>query len=117
MGMRGWVCSETQAMCITAKRYRLASPTSAPPSRLVPPTSPSTILATTISLPPTPSIFLARLMFGGDALGDLNLKMVEVARKVGAASKFTQKEGFVILPIEPFLSRLNEIDLKTLQIK
>lgn len=56
-------------------------------------------------------------MFGGDALGDLNLKMVEVARKVGAASKFTQKEGFVILPIEPFPSRLNEIDLKTLQIK
>ncbi|KAG5084640.1 hypothetical protein JHK82_052037 [Glycine max] len=62
-------------------------------------------------------ILLYRLMFGGDALGDLNLKMVEVARKVGAASKFTQKEGFVILPIEPFPSRLNEIDLKTLQIK
>nr|ACU22943.1 unknown [Glycine max] len=84
---------------------------------------------------------LRRLMFGDDALGDLNLKMVEVARKVGAASKFTgsggavvafcpegtsqvklledecQKEGFVILPIEPLPSRLNEIDLKTLQIK
>lgn len=84
---------------------------------------------------------LYRLMFGDDALGDLNLKMVEVARKVGAASKFTgsggavvafcpegtsqvklledecQKEGFVILPIEPLPSRLNEIDLKTLQIK
>nr|KYP44013.1 hypothetical protein KK1_034535 [Cajanus cajan] len=84
---------------------------------------------------------LRRLMFGDDALGALNLKMVEVARKVGAASKFTgsggavvafcpegasqvklledecQKEGFVILPIEIFPSRLNDIDLKTLQIK
>ncbi|KAL2335756.1 hypothetical protein Fmac_016969 [Flemingia macrophylla] len=81
------------------------------------------------------------LMFGDDALGAVNLKMVEVARKVGAASKFTgsggavvafcpegtsqvklledecQKEGFVIQPIEIFPSRLNEIDLKTLQIK
>lgn len=84
---------------------------------------------------------LRRSMFGDDALGALNLKMVEVARKVGAASKFTgsggavvafcpegasqvklledecQKAGFVILPVEPFPSRLNEIDLKTLQTK
>ncbi|KAL9323287.1 hypothetical protein ACSQ67_008144 [Phaseolus vulgaris] len=84
---------------------------------------------------------LRRSMFGDDALGDLNIKMIEVARKVGAASKFTgsggavvafcpegtsqvklledecQKAGFVIQPIEPFPSRLNEIDLKTLQIK
>ncbi|TKY50485.1 Glucuronokinase 1 [Spatholobus suberectus] len=81
---------------------------------------------------------LRRLMFGDDALGALNLKMVEVARKFGAASKFTgsggavvafcpegtsqvklledecQKAGFVILPVEPFPSRLNEIGLKTL---
>lgn len=79
-------------------------------------------------------------MFGDDALGAMNLQMVEVARKVGAASKFTgsggavvafcpegasqvklledecQKAGFVIQPAEPFPSCLNEIDLKTLQI-
>ncbi|WVZ15706.1 hypothetical protein V8G54_013272 [Vigna mungo] len=84
---------------------------------------------------------IRRSMFGDEALGGLNIKMVEVARKVGAASKFTgsggavvvfcpegisqvkllqdecQKEGFVILPIEPFPSRLSEIELKTLQTK
>lgn len=84
---------------------------------------------------------LYRSMFGDEALGGLNIKMVEVARKVGAASKFTgsggavvafcpegisqvkllqdecQKEGFVIQPIEPFPSRLSEIELKSLQTK
>lgn len=78
-------------------------------------------------------------MFGDDALGSVNNQMVEVARKVGAASKFTgsggavvafcpegtsqvklledecHKTGFELLPLEPFPSRLNEIDLKTLQ--
>lgn len=86
-------------------------------------------------------VILYRLMFGDDALGDLNIKMVEVARKVGAASKFTgsggavvafcpegasqvklledacHKAGFVIQPVQLVPSRLNEIDLKTLQIK
>ncbi|KAL1318943.1 hypothetical protein HN51_071219 [Arachis hypogaea] len=81
---------------------------------------------------------LRRSMFGDAALGDLNIKMVEVARKVGAASKFTgsggavvvycphgdsqvkqlQQEcdqaGFVLQPIELVPSRLNDIDLKTL---
>ncbi|XP_027922389.1 glucuronokinase 1-like [Vigna unguiculata] len=84
---------------------------------------------------------LRRSMFGDEALGGLNIRMVEVARKVGAASKFTgsggavvafcpegtsqvklledecKKEGFVIQPIEPFPSRLSEIELKTLQTK
>jgi len=84
---------------------------------------------------------LYRSMFGDEALGGLNIRMVEVARKVGAASKFTgsggavvafcpegtsqvklledecKKEGFVIQPIEPFPSRLSEIELKTLQTK
>lgn len=79
-----------------------------------------------------------RSMFGDDALGDMNVKMVEVARKVGAASKFTgsggavvafcpdgpsqarlleeecQKAGFVIQPVQPGPSRLNEIDKGTL---
>ncbi|KAI5442252.1 glucuronokinase 1 [Lathyrus oleraceus] len=83
---------------------------------------------------------LRRLMFGDDALGDVNIKMVEIARKVGAASKFTgsggavvaycpegtsqvklledecHEAGFVLIPLEPFPSRLNEIDLKTLQL-
>ena len=77
-------------------------------------------------------------MFGDDALGELNIKMVEVARKVGAASKFTgsggavvafcpegpsqeellkdecRKAGFVIQPVDLGPSRLNEIDLNTL---
>ncbi|CAL0317305.1 unnamed protein product [Lupinus luteus] len=82
---------------------------------------------------------LRRSMFGDEALGDLNIKMVEIARKVGAASKFTgsggavvafcpegesqvklledecQKAGFVLQPVQIAPSRLNEIDFKTLQ--
>uniref|UniRef100_A0A7N0TR47 glucuronokinase n=1 Tax=Kalanchoe fedtschenkoi TaxID=63787 RepID=A0A7N0TR47_KALFE len=81
---------------------------------------------------------LRRSMFGEDALGELNIKMVEVARKVGAASKFTgsggavvafcpegpsqvkllenecAKLGFVVQPVQVAPSRLNDIDLKTL---
>ncbi|XP_028101202.1 glucuronokinase 1-like isoform X2 [Camellia sinensis] len=81
---------------------------------------------------------LRRAMFGDDALGALNIKMVETARSVGAAAKFTgsggavvafcpngpsqvklledacQKVGFVIQPIEVVPSCLNEIELKTL---
>lgn len=77
-------------------------------------------------------------MFGEEALGELNIKMVEVARKVGAASKFTgsggaivafcpegpsqvkllenecEKNGFIVEPVSVAPSRLNEIDLKTL---
>lgn len=84
-------------------------------------------------------IFLYRSMFGDDVLGDLNIKMVEVARKVGAASKFTgsggaivafcpdgpsqarlleeecQQAGFVIKPVQLVPSRLNEIDKSTLK--
>lgn len=35
-------------------------------------------------------------MFGDDALGALNIEMVEVARRVGAASKFTGSGGAVV---------------------
>lgn len=35
-------------------------------------------------------------MFGDDVLGALNLKMIEVARSVGAASKFTGSGGAII---------------------
>ncbi|CAI9111136.1 OLC1v1011278C1 [Oldenlandia corymbosa var. corymbosa] len=84
---------------------------------------------------------LRRRMFGDDALGALNIEMVEVARRVGAASKFTgsggavvafcpdgpsqaklledacHKAGFIIEPVTVIPSRLNEIDLKTLSSK
>ncbi|KAK3033077.1 hypothetical protein RJ639_035703 [Escallonia herrerae] len=84
---------------------------------------------------------LRRRMFGEDALGALNIEMVEVAQQVGAASKFTgsggavvafcpdgpsqvklledacKKAGFVVQPVEVVPSRLNEIDLKTLLSK
>ena len=80
-------------------------------------------------------------MFGDDALGALNIQMVEVARRVGAASKFTgsggavvafcpngpsqaklledacHKAGFVIEPVNVISSRLNDIDLKTVSSK
>ncbi|EMS60120.1 putative glucuronokinase 2 [Triticum urartu] len=39
---------------------------------------------------------LRRKMFGDDALGEVNIKMVEVARSVGAASKFTGSGGAVV---------------------
>ncbi|KAL5572803.1 hypothetical protein UlMin_022400 [Ulmus minor] len=81
---------------------------------------------------------LRRSMFGDDALGALNLEMVEVARRVGAASKFTgsggavvvfcpdgpsqvkqledacEKAGFKIEQVKVVPSLLNEADLKTL---
>ena len=77
-------------------------------------------------------------MFGDDALGALNIEMVEVARRVGAASKFTgsggavivfcpdgplqvkhledecRKAGFKLEQIEVIPSLLNEVDLQTL---
>ncbi|GAB2278987.1 Glucuronokinase 1 [Dionaea muscipula] len=80
---------------------------------------------------------LRRSMFGDDVLGALNIEMVEVARRVGAASKFTgsggavvvfcpdgpsqvelleaacQKLGFIIQPVKVIPSRLNDMDLKT----
>nr|AGH33734.1 mevalonate kinase [Asparagus officinalis] len=79
-----------------------------------------------------------RQMFGDEVLGSLNLKMIEVARSVGAASKFTgsggaiiafcpegpaqvkqledacQKAGFIIQPAIVVPSVLTEEDLKTL---
>ncbi|KAM7509866.1 hypothetical protein LguiB_008741 [Lonicera macranthoides] len=81
---------------------------------------------------------LRRAMFGDDALGALNIKMIEVARKVGAASKFTgsggavvvycpdgpsqvqlledacKQAGFILAPVSVVPSRLNEIDIKTM---
>ncbi|GAB4847894.1 Glucuronokinase 1 [Ancistrocladus abbreviatus] len=81
---------------------------------------------------------LRRGMFGDDVLGALNIEMVEVARRVGAASKFTgsggavvvfcpdgpsqvavlevacKEAGFVIQPVEIIPSRLNDVDLQTL---
>ncbi|GER47448.1 GHMP kinase family protein [Striga asiatica] len=40
---------------------------------------------------------LRRQMFGDDSLGALNIKMVEIARRVGAASKFTGSGGAVVV--------------------
>ncbi|XP_059642533.1 glucuronokinase 1 [Cornus florida] len=84
---------------------------------------------------------LRRVMFGEDVLGDMNIEMVEVARRVGAASKFTgsggavvafcpngpsqvklleeacKEAGFAIQPIKNTPSCLNEVDLKTLSPK
>lgn len=84
---------------------------------------------------------LRRWMFGDDALGALNIEMVEVARRVGAASKFTgsggavvafcpdgpsqvkllkeacEKAGFIVEPVKVISSHLNDIDLKTLSPK
>ncbi|KAF5740418.1 glucuronokinase 1 [Tripterygium wilfordii] len=40
---------------------------------------------------------LRRSMFGDDVVGALNLEMVKVARKVGAASKFTGSGGAVVV--------------------
>lgn len=81
---------------------------------------------------------LRRCMFGDAVLGSINLEMVAIARRVGAASKFTgsggavvvfcpggpsqvklleeacQKAGFIIQPIEVVPSRLNDVDLKIL---
>ncbi|KAI7734784.1 hypothetical protein M8C21_007090 [Ambrosia artemisiifolia] len=80
---------------------------------------------------------LRRRMFGDAALGSLNIEMVEVARRVGAASKFTgsggavvafcpdgpsqvelltdacKKAGFTILPVKVVPSLLNEIDIRS----
>ncbi|XP_021856152.1 glucuronokinase 1 isoform X2 [Spinacia oleracea] len=79
--------------------------------------------------------FDLRSMFGDDALGEMNLKMVEIAREVGAASKFTgsggavvafcpagplqvellqeacEKAGFIIQPVQVASSFLNDMDL------
>ncbi|XP_038998453.1 glucuronokinase 1-like [Hibiscus syriacus] len=81
---------------------------------------------------------LRRRMFGDKCLGDLNIEMVEVARGVGAASKFTgsggavavfcpdgpsqvkrledecREAGFIIEPIQVVPSCLNDVDLQTL---
>ncbi|KAL8160120.1 hypothetical protein V2J09_001657 [Rumex salicifolius] len=40
---------------------------------------------------------LRRSMFGDDVLGTVNLEMVEIARRVGAASKFTGSGGAVVV--------------------
>lgn len=84
---------------------------------------------------------LRRRMFGDDALGAMNIEMVEIARRVGAASKFTgsggavvvfcpdgpsqvkqledacHSAGFTFQPIKVMPSFLNEIDLQTLGSK
>lgn len=84
---------------------------------------------------------LRRSMFGDNALGALNIKMIEVARRVGAASKFTGSGGaavvfcpdgpsqvvlledacheaaFVIEPVRVVPSLLNDIDLKSTSSK
>ncbi|CAN4082387.1 unnamed protein product [Withania somnifera] len=84
---------------------------------------------------------LRRRMFGDDALGAMNIEMVEIARRVGAASKFTGSGGAVVVfcpnglsqvkqledaccsagfafqPIKVMPSFLNEIDLQTLGSK
>ncbi|KZV15147.1 glucuronokinase 1 [Dorcoceras hygrometricum] len=84
---------------------------------------------------------LRRKMFGDDALGALNIEMVEVARRYGAASKFTGSGGAVVVycpggqsqarlledactsagftfqPVKVMPSLLNEIDNGTMSSK
>ncbi|KAK9052386.1 hypothetical protein SSX86_029015 [Deinandra increscens subsp. villosa] len=84
---------------------------------------------------------LRRRMFGDAALGAVNIEMVEVARRVGAAAKFTgsggavvafcpdgplqvevltdacKKAGFTVVPVKVVASVLNEIDVRTLVMK
>lgn len=87
----------------------------------------------------TISCFYApRKMFGDNVLGSLNIKMVDVARSVGAAAKFTgsggavvafcpdgasqvelleqacQEAGFLVQQIKVVPSVLTEEDLRTL---
>ncbi|KAL6518792.1 Glucuronokinase 1 [Orobanche hederae] len=81
---------------------------------------------------------LRRQMFGDEVLGSLNMEMVEIARRLGATSKFTGSggavvvycpegpsqarlledacgtAGFVFQPLQVLPSFLNEIDLGTL---
>ncbi|KAI3939275.1 hypothetical protein MKX01_002143 [Papaver californicum] len=81
---------------------------------------------------------IRRCMFGDDALGSMNLEMVEVARRIGAASKFTgsggaviaycpdgpsqvkrledacQKAGFIIQPATVVPSFLKDVDINTI---
>ncbi|KAK4409954.1 Glucuronokinase [Sesamum angolense] len=58
---------------------------------------------------------LRRQMFGDEALGALNIEMVEVARRVGAASKFTGSGGAVVVfcPEGPSQAKLLEDECKT----
>ncbi|KAG9132228.1 hypothetical protein Leryth_017078 [Lithospermum erythrorhizon] len=84
---------------------------------------------------------LRRCMFGDAALGALNIKMVEIARQVGAASKFTgsggavvvfcpdgssqikklenacKEAGFIIEPVKVMPSCLTDVDRQTLSSK
>ena len=77
-------------------------------------------------------------MFEEAALGELNVKMVEVAQSVGAAAKFTgsggavvafcpdgpsqvklleaacRKAGFIVEPVQVKPSCLSDVDLNTL---
>ncbi|CAN7068168.1 unnamed protein product [Brassica rapa subsp. trilocularis] len=81
---------------------------------------------------------LRRSIFGDECLGAVNIEMVEVARKIGAAAKFTgsggavvafcpdgpsqvklleeecKKAGFIVEPVKLVPTRLNNSDLKTL---
>ncbi|KAL0381764.1 UNVERIFIED_CONTAM: Glucuronokinase [Sesamum angustifolium] len=59
--------------------------------------------------------FDLRQMFGDEALGALNIEMVEVARRVGAASKFTGSGGAVVVfcPEGPSQAKLLENECKT----
>lgn len=80
---------------------------------------------------------LCRRLFGDDALGAMNIEMVEIARRIGAASKFTgsggavvvfcpdgpsqvkqledacHSAGFTFQPIKVMPSFLNDIDCQT----
>ncbi|KAG6502781.1 hypothetical protein ZIOFF_035069 [Zingiber officinale] len=58
-----------------------------------------------------------RQMFGDDALGSLNIKMIEVARSVGAACKFTGNGGTVVAfcPEGPAQAQILETACKILR--
>ncbi|KAJ0249862.1 Glucuronokinase 1 [Hirschfeldia incana] len=81
---------------------------------------------------------LRRKMFGDECLGAMNIEMVEVARRIGAASKFTgsggavvvfcpdgpsqvklleeecRKSGFILEPVKIAPSCLNDSDIQSL---
>ncbi|KAL7094886.1 hypothetical protein ACP275_11G132900 [Erythranthe tilingii] len=58
---------------------------------------------------------LRRQMFGDEVLGAMNIEMVEIARRIGAASKFTGSGGAVIVfcPQGPSQAKLLEDACKT----
>ncbi|XP_047330949.1 glucuronokinase 1-like [Impatiens glandulifera] len=53
---------------------------------------------------------LRRMMFGEDVLGAINIEMVEVCRRLGAASKFTGSGGAVVVLCNDGPSQVNRLE-------